>query len=208
MLFMIYNALRKGGIIMKKYLSPKILTAIVVISVFTVIAAGIAGTYFFIEHLSEGMESGEEHITKTLPPASDKEMWVFGARDFTVYGKYYYENGIDKEILDNHELLKKVTEDDIMPLRKVVWNYEEWVESTKGNGGLFGDDISKVYDFDTWFLREKECYYYFEARKISDIDSVDDQPYKASELEDIDYFYSYNLYIYCDNILYIMHNDT
>lgn len=204
---------------MKKPLSPKALTAIVVASVLLLISAGCTGGYFLFKHFLKDtnitenfnsvMESGEVHVVKTLPQSDDYDMWVFGVRDFTVYGKYYYEDGIPESVFDENKQykFKKVTDDNITPLRNVIRDYERCVDSTKGNDGyLTGDDISEVYDFDMNLLREKSCYYYFEAKNFD----TEEISYEEIEipLEDIDRYFSYTLYIYCDKILYIMHNDT
>ncbi len=199
---------------MNKKLSKKVIAAIIafgiIIRILSVIITGAAAVftaYVVYESFWGDTESAEEHVTKTLPQSDDHDLWIFGVRDYTVYGKYYYNNGISENILNNHELFKKVSEDNIVPLRKIIEDYEGWVESTKDyDSSLLGDDISKVYDFDMNLLREKSCYYYFEAKDFD----TGEIPYEEIEipLEDIDHYFSYTLYIYCDKTLYIMHNDT
>lgn len=199
---------------MKKKLSKKavitIIAAAVVVRIFLIITAGTAALLAVgsvIDTVCGETESAEEHVTKTLPQSSDYDMWVFGVRDYTVYGKYYYEEEIPESVFDKNELFEKVTEDNIMPIRNIISDYENWIAMTKENSSfLLGDGLCGVYDFDINLLRDDCCYYYFEAESLDDLES----DYQKTEPEDFNQndYYSYTLYVYCGRILYIMHNDT
>ena len=199
---------------MKRKLSKKVIAAIIavgiIIRIFSVIVTGtltVFTAYVVYESIWGDTESAEEHVTKTLPQSDDHDIWVFGVRDYTVYGKYYYNNGISEDVLNSHELFRKVTEDEFIPLLKVIEEYEGWVEETKDyDSSILGDDISRVYDFDKSVLTEKDCWYYFEA-KDSDMEEIPPEEIEIP-LGGLDHYYSFTLYLYCDKTLYIMHNDT
>ena len=193
----------------KKIPVPLKVLIIIVICIWAVVVALIfrAG-YHIIKEIKSlpPVESTEAHVVKTLPQFSDYDMWLFGVRDYTIYEKYYYEDEIPDSVFEENEFFEKTVEDDVTPLRNIIRYYEDRVDSTKGNGGSWlGDDLSEVYDFDMNLLRNDDCYYYFEAKSFSNYDSEYE---KRNPEEFNDDFYDFNLYIYCDKTLYIMHNDT
>lgn len=147
-------------------------------------------------------ESEEEKVLDTLPEYDDGFQRVFGARDFTVYGEYYYSNLTDEILEDNEFFQPFSTEfDETVLLKKLVAYYEERITHTRDDS-LLGDDLNKYYRFDE-ITMDSGDWYYLETDRADDCDVVNDDVFELMR-QDFDLYY----YDVETKTIFLMHDDV
>ena len=169
-------------------------------SVFFILLIVVGNTLIFT--LPDITESEEENVLDTLPEYDDGFQAVFGARDFTVYGEYYYSNLTD-EIFEDNEFFQPVSTefDETVLLKKLVTYYEEKITHTRDDS-LLGDDLNKYYRFDE-ITMDSGDWYYLETDRAADYDVVNDEVFKLM-CQDFDLYY----YDAETKTIFLMHDDV
>lgn len=106
-------------------------------------------------------ETEQDRILKIMPEYIDGDVWVYGIwQDFTVYGEYKYPDLSGYFNSESNTLFKSVDDEMLAHFHRFYPNYKNWVDCTDGANERIGDDLTKVYRFDTDCMDTSDWYYY------------------------------------------------